>query len=165
MIAVVVLVLAGLLSLFVYNSFFRDLAKEAAAPLEKNLTSMGAVKKCDSGSPGLGPDNRAPWYSAIYEAPKDQEATISLIQQAAKDNGFSATEIHPNINVLDNRFFEDATSKKSMNSSLKDGNVKLNIEVFGSKEHNAGDQFCTVKDSNNKSKTTFSVQISLPEYK
>lgn len=66
-------------------------AKESAKPIEAALVQAGAVKKCETGSPGKGPDSSSPWYQASYEVYGDTNATISLLYTVAQKNGHSLT--------------------------------------------------------------------------
>jgi hypothetical protein len=158
--AVVALLIVGLFYWLTHNY-----AQEAASSFEAALAKEGAIKKCDIGSNGLGPDDRTPWYSAIYEIPAGQEPAISLVKQAASASGFSLTEEYPNINREDNRFLGDSSSKASGYFGLKSGKQQLSVTVFGSKEYDPSARFCSAKNSSDSSKTTINLQLSLPDYR
>lgn len=83
LIFVVVLALAWLA-----QSYFSNYAEKAAKPLESSLVKAGAVKQCDAGDPGRGPDNTEPWYSASFELGQSRENAIKTINKIAADNGY-----------------------------------------------------------------------------
>lgn len=160
-----ILAIAALLIVGFFYWFTHNYAQEAAGSLEAALAKEGAVKKCNIGDNGLGPDNRSPWYSVIYEIPDNQDSAVGLVKRAASASGFSLVEEYPNINREDNRFLSDSSSKKSGYFGLQSGKQKLSVTVLGSKEYDPNASFCSVKSSSDKSKTTITLQLTLPDYK
>ncbi|HWZ66114.1 MAG TPA: hypothetical protein VNX65_04995, partial [Patescibacteria group bacterium] len=65
-----------------------NVAKDVAMPLDRDLVSHSAVKNCESGDGGHGPDNTQPWYGSTYELPVGRTEAIALINDIASKHGF-----------------------------------------------------------------------------
>jgi hypothetical protein len=158
--------LLGWLAYSWYQSATVNYAQEAARPLEDALVKAGAVKVCSNGDAGLGPDNRKPWVYELYEISGDKNSSIALIQNAAKESGFSLSPATSPANLENNSFYSDNSTKKNPYTGLKDGYIELIAEVYGSKAYSGDISLCTVKTSSSSSnKTTLDITINLPERK
>jgi len=163
-----VIIVAGLiwLALVALQEKNKNLAAEAAKPIEKALADAGAKKICESGDNGRGWDNQNPWYHALYELPGNSDNSTTSLKLAASKAGFSLKESAPPANPEDNKFYEDKTSVVSTFSQLQPGKASLLAEIYGSKVFSGDTNSCTVKSSVMKSnKTTFDFTLSLPDYK
>jgi hypothetical protein len=146
----------------------RNYAKEVASPLEKSLMAVDAVKKCSRDDPGRGTDNNRPWYYAVYEVPGGRQEATGLVRTAAKQAGYTLKDGPEPVNPEDNKFYSDKTSKQNAYPQLRDGNIDLSVDVYGSSTYTGeGDQFCTVtrRDNPPTDKTTIRFTIGLPEFK
>lgn len=89
----------GILNLLVPNFMFKSIvylsslggnvAKDVALPLDRDLVSRGAIKNCEGGDSGHGPDNIQPWYVASYILPVGRSEAINIINEVAAKHGFN----------------------------------------------------------------------------
>ncbi len=118
---VIVIIFVTIISAaLLFNLSTRNHAQEVASTIEKSLTNKGATKLCDSGDPGLGPDNIEPYYGSYYEVQSDEQEAVSLVNSVASENGYKLTHASPTnrgpITDADqylHLIYFDNTSKKS----------------------------------------------------
>jgi|GEM_PF-3789905 len=90
---IITIIITGLLvsaavSLLFYFKTLQNPAYTATKPIEAALLKQGAIKKCETGDPGRGPDNNEPWYEAYYIAGGTKEDTMALLRSlSGKGNG------------------------------------------------------------------------------
>jgi hypothetical protein len=147
--------------------YYRNYAAETARPLESALNKIGAKKMCTRVDDGRGWDNEMPWYKGVFEVPGDRQTATELVRAAFEGKGYHLTDGPYPLNPEDNKFYSDKTSKQSRYGNLKEGNVEVNLTVFGSKVYAKGRQFCGVEDVSNPptNKTTISFGLNLPAFK
>lgn len=178
MVAVVVLaaviIIAGAWLLTSRTS--RNYAQETSTPLEAALVKAGAVKKCGYGDAGRGSDNQRPWYDTFYELPSGRDKAIELVNNVARDNGYSLTHASKTNRgglgsiadeFIDNWYFDN--SKASTHSDLRAGNVSVAFGVNNDGQHSISNVSCGTKDAvtidSGENTSMISLNVKLPEFK
>ncbi len=160
----VVLAAAGSL-FYLIQSHYRNYAQETAKPLEQALKKAGAIKMCESGDAGRGPDNTAPWYYAIYELDGDRQKSADTLMTAVHTGGYQLTSQPSDSNSVN---YIDNVTKQSPYSDLRQGNVGLSVEIFNTNNvYDKGSHTCSIKktDKSNDGETFTRITLSLPEFK
>lgn len=145
-----------------------DYAKQTAQPLEQALIAKGAVKKCETGDSGRGLDNKEPWYDATFELKSNKEDALKLIEQVAKDNGYTLTQATPEnrepLGAVADQYLGawqfDITSKQSPYSDLEPGQIHLAMSVNASgSDGTCGENSARIDDTH--SSIVLSVELPL----
>lgn len=119
---------------FAIDHYFRpNYAEGVARPVEEALLKTGAVKRCNNKDDGKGSDNQLPWYNAVFETNKSKDEAVQLINDVAKENGYSLTYQQSPHSHID--WYSDAQSKQSNHPELEDGKVKLSMNVYSGGEN------------------------------
>jgi hypothetical protein len=108
-------------------------AKDAAAPLERDLVSHGAIKNCESNYE-VGSDYHL-GYEARYELPVGRAEAITLINDVAARHGFilkHATKAdRAEFNGIDNIYLDDIYFDHTSNPThVSPGPLKLTFRVW-----------------------------------
>ncbi len=141
--------------------FAHNYAKDAARPLEVALSNGGAVKVCDSGDPGRGPDNYAPNYAALYEFAGHKEDAAKLVREAATHEGYSLISQQSPYSYIS--WYVDSSTKKSNYSGFSNGNVAIRFSVYGAGEKKL---YCNSKPlQSDETHTAISLEVVLPSSK
>lgn len=174
LIVVAAIIAAGVWTLIYQSS--RNYALETAAPLESALVKAGAVKKCGYGDAGRGSDNQRPWYDTFYELPSGRDKAIELVNNVARDNGYSLTHASKTNRgglgsiadeFIDNWYFDN--NKASAHSDLRAGNVSVAFGVNNDGQHSISNVSCGTKDAvtidSGENTSMISLSVKLPEFK
>lgn len=137
LVAIVVgVVFVALAAWYLYSTFLVNYAKNEAQPIEKALIKAGAMKKCETGDGGHGPDNFQPWYKGYFEINRTEEEAIRIAKQTASEAGYSLTqatlENRGPVGVADqfiSKWYYDNTSKQNPYSQLEEGGILLFMTV------------------------------------
>lgn len=96
-----ILITVGIIIIFLISTWLllfntrSNPAYTAAKPIETALLKQGAVKKCETGDPGLGPDNDEPWYEAYYEVQGKKAQAVAIIESTL--NQIISRNSYPNM--------------------------------------------------------------------
>lgn len=144
----------------VYTLLFpqtQNYAKEVAGPIENALISIGAVKKCEFGDPGQGPDNTQPWYEARFLLNRGKTEATDQILRVAKENGYNLNYVQSPTSNID--WYSDNNSRKSSYPELQDGNVTLSASIY-SQGSQLGCNATTIEPDASHTAITISVGLS-----
>ncbi len=160
-VAAIVAVVLGLGFFWLTNNYAHD----DAGSLESALTTAGAVKQCDRGDAGRGPDNYSPWYNAIYTVTGDRAAATDLVRKAAQQAGLDLVD-KTDSNPLYGQYFQGIASKKSTHNDLKSGEATYSALVYKTRAFVAANdkKYCTTTEQSNPSSsiTTVLISVGLP---
>lgn len=165
---VAILVIIGLPVVY-FSYLLKNRAAELVSPLGKELVENGATKLCDSGDPGRGPDNTAPWYRAYYDLSMSKDAAISLVNMAASHNGYTLTHASPTnrghlsavADIYIDRWYFDDTSKQNPYSDIQPGPIELAVVVGDPGAKKSCDPTKTVDAGHEE----VGIEVKLPEFK
>jgi hypothetical protein len=154
-------------------------AQEIAQPLENALARAGAKKACGYGDSGRGWDNQRPWYGSYYEFRASREKAIEMINNVAKESGYSLIHASKDnqgpllrpygqndpIAGIDNWFF-DNTSKTIPYSDLKPGRIELTIDVSNGRSYDVScNTSSSVKVEGSDSSSVIDLNVKLTDFK
>jgi hypothetical protein len=126
---------------FLFGAFHDNKAQDAAAPITRVFSSLGAQQLCDDGDAGFGPDNDLPWYDAYYRV-SDEAVARKAIFSAAAASG------HPLF--VDPNVHHQGAEDRSYTSNKSD-NVGLQVEILRDGTFDSG---CFDKDHYEKLSTS-----------
>jgi hypothetical protein len=171
LIALAVVVLAGLSWLVVRNYQTKNYAEEVASPLEKSLAKADGVKKCSRGDAGRGSDNQQPWYESYFAVPGGKAEATAAINSAANEAGYqpvsASSSNKGHLSFISDAYIQDWSfddaSKPSPYKDLADGPVKLafGVNASGAKEACGKDTSNVVDDAH----SVVNIRVQLPEFK
>lgn len=159
----VALVVTSIAGVLIWQSIFRNYAKEIAAPLEQSLIANGAVKMCESGDAGRGAENKEPHYTVRLQLNINKDEATKLINKVAKENGFTLE--HQDSPYESIEWYGDNKSKDSPYKDLESGKIELSISTYSDTAKNPLN--CLNQDSlrGDNTHTAVSLDVNLPNTK
>ena len=148
-------------AVYIYNNYLINYAKNEAQPIEKALIKAGAVKKCEKGDGGHGPDNFRPWYNATFETTINKDKAKKLIEQIAIEHGYDLTytqhPAYPEISGYSGQF-----RKQSTYGELENGPIEIGLSLYSGGSHLGCRDNSIHYDEEN---IAIVISLGLPEYK